>query len=280
MTHPDSPLQHLGAEGARLYYRDDGAGPAVVLIHGWLLDSTVWRGQVASWASRLRVLRPDRRGFGASTATPNLAEDARDVVRLLDHLGIRRAAVVGMSQAARIALHLADIQPGRVACLVLDGTPALASLPGSDWLQETPVAEYREQLAREGIQALRERLAGHPLMQLRTQEAATRALLAAMIGAYTGADLVAPPAPSIDVSAARLAQLDLPALVLNGALDTEQRLRVAATLAGLMPGAEPRLVPDAGHLACLDGRETYNAIVLEFLIRHLDRWAAAPGRHP
>lgn len=264
--------RYLDAGNVRLCYRDDGRGPALVLVHGWLLDSTMWTGQVVAWSARFRVLRLDRRGFGESSGSPDLAADAGDVLRLLDRLGIRRAAVLGMSQGARIALHLADTAPERVACLVLDGTPALASLPG-DRSSETPVEHYRSLLVEQGLDALHDELANHPLMQLRTRDSAARAMLDAMLQRYDGADLLVAPSASIDVAPGRLAQLEPPVLLLNGALDTPVRLRVAEALARLLPVAERQVLPSAGHLACLDARETYSAVVLEFLTRNLNRWA-------
>jgi pimeloyl-ACP methyl ester carboxylesterase len=266
------PCRFLDAGDARLCYRDDGSGPALVLVHGWLLDSTIWNAQVKAWAPRFRVLRLDRRGFGRSCGAPDLAADARDIVHLLDRLGIERAAILGMSQGARIALRLADTVPQRVACLVLDGTPAIAGLPG-DWPSETPVEHYRNLLLTQGIGALRDELATHPLMQLRARDAVARAMLDAMLERYDGADLLAAPHAPIDLAPGRLAQLSLPVLLLNGALDTPVRLHVAEALSRLLPAAERRVLPSAGHLACLDTRETYGAVVLEFLIRNQHRWA-------
>jgi len=262
----------LDAGDARLCYRDDGSGPALVLVHGWLLDSTIWAAQVTAWSGRLRVLRLDRRGFGESSGTPDLAADALDILRLLDGLGIERAAVLGMSQGARIALHLADTVPQRIACLVLDGPPAIAGLPG-DWPSETPLAQFRNLLLGQGIGALRDELASHPLMQLRSRDPAARAMLDAMLERYDGADLIAAPSASVDVAPGRLAQLRLPVLLLNGAVDTPVRLHVAEALSRLLPDAERQVLPSAGHLACLDARETYGAVVLEFLIRNQHRWA-------
>jgi len=262
----------LDAGDARLCYRDDGSGPALVLVHGWLLDSTIWAAHVTAWSPRFRVLRLDRRGFGESSGSPDLAADALDVVRLLDRLGIERAAILGMSQGARIALRLADTVPQRVACLVLDGTPAIDGLPG-DWPSETPVAHYLSLLLGQGIGALRDELATHPLMQLRTRDPATRAKLDAMLELYDGADLLAAPTASLEVTPGRLAHLSMPVLLLNGGLDTPVRLQVAEVLARLLPAAERRVLPSAGHLACLDARETYSAVVLEFLTRNLNHWA-------
>lgn len=272
MSSRPGTCRFLDAGDARLCYRDDGSGPALVLVHGWLLDSRVWTAHVAAWSPRFRVLRLDRRGFGESSGSPDLAADAGDVVRLLDRLGIERAAILGMSQGTRIALHLADVAPERVACLLLDGTPAIAGLPG-DWPSETPVAHYRDLLLGQGIGDLRDELATHPLMQLRTRDPAARAMLDAMLDRYDGADLLTAPTASIDVPPGRLAQLSPPVLLLNGALDTPVRRQVSEVLTRLLPNAERQVLPSAGHLACLDARETYGAVVLEFLNRNLHRWA-------
>jgi pimeloyl-ACP methyl ester carboxylesterase len=108
---------------------------------------------------------------------------------------------------------------------------------------------------------------------LRTRDRVARGMLDSMLDRYDGADLLAAPPASIDVAPGRLAQLQLPVLLLNGALDTPVRLHVAEALARLLTSAERQVLPSAGHLACLDARETYGAVVLEFLIRNQNRWA-------
>src|SRR5262245_7806954 len=94
--------RYVEINGARLRYRDEGHGDAIVLIHGWTLDLDMWEPQVGPLSSRFRVLRLDRRGFGLSSGEPGLADDAADVVALCKFLGIAHAAFVGMSQGARV----------------------------------------------------------------------------------------------------------------------------------------------------------------------------------
>ena len=113
------------------------------------------------------MIRWDRRGFGESAGTPNLAADITDALRLLQHLQVERMAVLGMSQGCRIALGIVESAPGRATCLVLDGAPPVDGLPDRPWQNETPVFEYRALLVERGIGALREVLAAHPLLQLR-----------------------------------------------------------------------------------------------------------------
>jgi pimeloyl-[acyl-carrier protein] methyl ester esterase len=267
----------------RLRYRDEGTGPAVLLVHGWLLNLTMWDELAQALSTQFRVIRWDRRGFGESAGTPNLAFDISDGLRLLQHLGVGPRAVLGMSQGCRIALSIAEAAPAMTTGLVLDGAPPLDGLPDRQWRNETPVFEYRALLVERGITALRELLAGHPLLQLTTTVPAMAARMRGMLERYAGADLLAlpaapPPGPAPAVSTDRFARLAVPALVLNGANDTEQRRRIGALLAELLPNATHALVPGSMHMACWDNPAAYNETVRAFLAANLNnRGPAAPG---
>lgn len=275
MKRTTSADRYLEATGeARLRYRDEGAGPAVLLVHGWLLDLTMWDSLAAELVSCFRVIRWDRRGFGESRGTPDLNMDAADAIHLLDRLGAERTAVVGMSQGCRIALNVVESAPHRARCLVLDGPAPLEGLPDRQWSHEIPLAEYRALLLDRGIDALRAELAMHPLLQLASNDAANRARLDSMLLRYQAADLLAPaPAAPMPVSADRFGRLRLPVLLLNGENDTEQRLRVGATLLESIPNAERGIVPGSRHMACWDNPGAYNEFVRSFLVRNLAHWA-------
>ena len=114
--------RELQVPGARLRYRDDGAGRAVVLVHGWTLDLDVWEPQ-AALAAELRIVRYDRRGFGLSGGRPSLEDDVGDLGALLAALGVVSPLLVGMSQGARVVLEFASRHPGIARGLLLDGPP-------------------------------------------------------------------------------------------------------------------------------------------------------------
>jgi pimeloyl-ACP methyl ester carboxylesterase len=279
-TTPDRYLEQAGQP--RLRYRDHGHGPAVLLVHGWLLDLTQWDELSDALASSFRVIRWDRRGFGESGGTPSLAADTADARRLLLHLGVERTAVVGMSQGCRIALSIVEADPGRASCVVLDGAPPLDGLPDRQWQNETPVFEYRDLLVERGIGVLRERLAMHPLLKLATNDPGMQARMRRMLERYQGADLLTLPAtppagPMAGVPTERFARLSLPALVLNGAGDTEQRKQIGALLATLLPQARHAMVAGSMHMACWDNPAAYNETVREFLATNTNRGPRAPG---
>jgi pimeloyl-ACP methyl ester carboxylesterase len=260
--------------GARLRYRDSGAGPPLLLIHGWAMDLEAWDDVAQELAAKHRVLRADRRAFGLSSGTQDLAADAADLVALLDHLQLARAGVLGMSQGARVALRIAMNHPDRVACLVVDGAPLLPGLPAQAWADETPLAAYRALLHSQGIAAVRGLLASHPLLRPRSADRATHAKVAAMLGRYRGSDLAGEATASTPVPDSANADLpvpSMPVLVLNGEYDSAQRLAVGAALAAAWPNARRRLVRRAGHLACLDEPRIYAGFVDEFVSSHRDQ---------
>src|SRR5476651_2094219 len=97
----------MPAPGARLRFRDEGHGFPIVFIHGWTLDLEMWNPQATALRDTFRIVRMDRRGFGASEGTGSLLCDVQDLANLLDYLGLERVALVGMSQGARVAISAA-----------------------------------------------------------------------------------------------------------------------------------------------------------------------------
>jgi len=265
----NSAHRELQVAGARLRYRDDGAGRAVVFVHGWTLDLDVWEPQ-AALAAEMRVLRYDRRGFGLSSGRPSTESDVADLRALLDALGVVSPLLIGMSQGARVVLEFAARHPGCARGLVLDGPPPLAATgePGAE-VPDLPMAAFRDVATRNGLEAFRRLWSAHPLTQLVSHDAQAHALLARILARYPGHDLLegAPAREAID--AAQLAQVRTPALIVNGEMDTEVRRRAGLALCATLADADHVLVRHAAHLPNLDAPHAYNQIMIEFARRHL-----------
>jgi 3-oxoadipate enol-lactonase len=108
--------------GITISYTDSGGdGPAVVLSHGYLMDSSMFDPQVAALTPEFRVITWDERGHGGTPATSPFSywDSASDVIGLLDHLGIEQAVLGGMSQGGFLSLRAALNAPGRVRALIL-----------------------------------------------------------------------------------------------------------------------------------------------------------------
>ena len=142
-----APDQFFISDDARLRYREAGTGETVVLLHGMgqSLDGWAADGVGDSLALGYRVIALDQRGHGRSSTFTDPARYgaamADDVVRLLDHLHVRRAHLVGHSMGALVAANVAARYPERVASAALVAPPlyadsAAAAAAVSPWIAD------------------------------------------------------------------------------------------------------------------------------------------------
>jgi 3-oxoadipate enol-lactonase len=260
--------RYLELRGARMRYRSSGAGPALVLIHGWALDLDMWEPLSEELGKSYRMIRFDRRGFGLSGGRPSLVQDASDLIALLEHLEVARFALLGMSQGARIALALAGAQPERVSALILDGPPFIDSPPPAASI-EIPYESYRTVAQTQGLDVFRREWRANPLTQLHGKSGAAQDILDLMLERYPGNDLTdAMPAARLLIDLRSITSGKFPTLILTGEHDVATRQESAQWLAARIPGSERRQIANAGHLSGLDNPSLYNHVVTDFLKRH------------
>jgi pimeloyl-ACP methyl ester carboxylesterase len=251
--------QFLSLDDARLRWRIEGSGPALLLLHGWALDLNSWDLVAPLLAQHFTVLRFDRRGFGLSEGTPDIHRNVDDLEAVLQAADVPHAAVLGMSQGARLAVHFALRHPARVHALILDGAPAVEAET------ELPLAQYRAHLHAGGAPALQAAVLAHPLMQLRgPTDGAMRAseALRATVARYRGLDLLH---PVHRATAPDLRGIKVPTLIINGGEDSVERRQAAQLLQQAITGARREELAGAGHLALLDEPRGYARVVTEFL---------------
>ena len=111
-------------EGGQLHVAHAGAGPPLLLLHGWPEFWLTWEPVMQRLAGQYHVIVPDLRGFGASdkpTGPFGPADHARDLVALLDHLGLAQAGIVGHDVGGAVMQALARAAPGRITGLFFFG---------------------------------------------------------------------------------------------------------------------------------------------------------------
>ena len=130
MTNSPSSLR---ANAEPISYRDVGAGPPLLLIHGSFSDgATTWGAQMKELCQQHRLIVVDRRGHGESRADPRpytIAGDATDVLQVADQTGEHEIHVGGHSYGGLVTLEVARIAPHRIASLHLIEPPYLSLLP-------------------------------------------------------------------------------------------------------------------------------------------------------
>ncbi len=250
-----------------------GEGPPVVLLHAGVTDSRLWEPQLHSFPQVHTVMRVDLPGFGNSPIETNPVSNRGSVRDAMDAEGIDRAALVGVSLGGNTALELALESPERVSALVLVG----AGLPDHEWSEEVMsfFAAEEEALERGDLDAavdanLRTWLAG-PRRSLEDIDRAQRELVGEMQKQAfrqqkghedVGMLRLEPPGSE------RLAEVNVPTLVLTGDEDVADIHRIAERLAAEIAGAERATIADAAHLPSLERPEQFDRIVLDFLARH------------
>jgi 3-oxoadipate enol-lactonase len=269
----------LERPGAQLVYETAGAGPAVVLVHGFGLDLRMWDPQAGDLAARFLVVRYDCRGFGASgpfdPAVPYT--HAGDLVALLDHLGAGQAVVAGLSFGGRVALQTALAAPDRVRGLVLLD----AVLDGVPWDRESEagLAEVARQVRAGGVPAGRVAWLAHPLFAAARQRPDLAASLADMVAGYPGQHWLGldPHRQVAPEPFDALEQVAVPTLVAVGDRDVPGFREMSAVLARRIPGAEYHVIAGAGHMANMEQPAAVNELLAGFTGRLPPSGSDAPA---
>jgi len=153
--------------GKPLYAVEDGAGRPIIMLHGGLADHRACLPMVSPLSARFRVITPDLRASGRSRDPRPLdwAQLAKDVGALMDHLGLRKAVVGGVSGGTGAAVRFALDHPERVAGLVVV-MPVYAGADQGLTEQQAAAFAMMERIGSrapaEGVQVLRELFAGLP----------------------------------------------------------------------------------------------------------------------
>ncbi|MDX2564842.1 alpha/beta hydrolase [Streptomyces sp. TX20-6-3] len=258
-----------------------GAGPVVLLVHGFPDSHRLWRHQIPALnAAGFRTVAPTLRGFGASDRPEggpeayHPAKHVGDLLELLARLEVDRFHVVGHDWGSGLAQGIAQVVPDRVASATLMSVGNLAAILAAGWeqrqrlwhlsmFQHEGLAE--EWLSREDFARLREMLDDHAeaeavLEPLRAPGGLTAALQIYRSGLSIETQLGVPPV---------LPPLSVPAMGVwstgDRFLGERQMVDTGEHVAG--PWRYER-VEDAGHWFPLDQPERVNDLLLSFLKEH------------
>ena len=250
------------------YVIEAGRGPAVVLLHAFPLNASMWAAQREALGERYRVLCPDQRGFGGTQLghdEPSLDEVADDVVAMLDARKVDTFVLGGLSMGGYVAMAILRRHPDRVGGLILADTKAAADPPEA--------AANRRRIADAVIEAgtsallLDEVLPKLTGTTTKEQRALVQGRVKALVErapAYAVAWAQRAMAARPD-SFETLAGVTVPTLVVVGEEDELSPLADAQAMADAVPGAKLVTIPNAGHLTAVEAPEEFNAAVLEFL---------------
>lgn len=270
------PLRKRNTARGIVSWREAGAGPALVLLHGIGNQSAAWVLQLEAFAPQFRVIAWDAPGYGESAALqaqlPAAADYAGSLAALLDVLEVSRAVLVGSSLGALMAGAFAARWPERVAGLMLLN-PAAGYGAAEPAEREAKLAARLARLQTLGPAGMARELS--PGMLSAAASAQARSLAAWCTerirpdGYRQAARMLASGRLAED-----LARYAGPALVVAGTADSVTPAAGCERLARVLPRGSFRLLQGAAHLSYLDVPAVVNAMLAEFAARCSEEAAA------
>lgn len=293
--HADAQSRFIEVDGVRVHYKDQGRGPAILLVHGTLGDLGDWDGWAAALSARHRVLRLDLPGFGLTgpVRSGNYSVDRHLslVDGLMDELGIEHFAIAGISYGGLVAFRYAATRTDRVTALILTNSAGIeAGRPGA--AAPTASAASAPGTAASAAAAPRRNIFYDPVVT--ADDVRSNLLHMVSDAAVITPQMVQRKLDYLNIlgrgeesAAGRnsyergnpqrvLAHVRAPALVLWGSGNRALETATADAFAAAMKNAcsvQRVLVPDGGHLLIVDQAARSAAAALEFL----DRAAAQRG---
>ena len=281
-------MPHALSDGTRLYYEEAGAGYPVLFIHEFAGDHLSWEPQLSYFARRYRCIAYNARGYPPSDVpergdTYSQVRAREDAIAVLDHLGIERAHIVGLSMGGFAALHVGLHHPARASALVVAGCGYGAPKDArADFKRETEAVA--ERFDREGVAPVAADYAlGPTRVQFQSKDprgwAAFRDRLMRHSARGAAGTLrgVQARRPSLYDLEDGLAALAVPTLLITGDED-EPCLDANLYLKRAMPAAGLLVIPKSGHTINLEEPAVFNRACAEFFAQvERGRW---PARDP
>jgi len=271
-------------------YDDAGSGPAVVLLHGYPFDRSMWREQIDFLSAHgYRVIAPDLRGFGETVAQTSVSESAgpshrlksmllkeadrsittmadmaHDVAALMDKLEIVDATICGLSMGGYVAFEFVHIFPARTRAMVLAGTRA----PADNEQEKQARAQQAEQPLAKGMGEVADATLARLLApRTLTENSAVVAQVREMI---LRADPRGAAAAQRGMAARRdyledLPGINVPVLIIVGRQDRIRPVTDAEFMHRGLSNSHLKIIEDAAHMTNVEQPDIFNHALISFL---------------
>jgi pimeloyl-ACP methyl ester carboxylesterase len=246
----------LNRDGVNIYYEVHGAGPAVLLTHGYSSTSQMWTGQIDTISKDHTLITWDMRGHGKSDYPEDFSAYSEeltvmDMAAILDAEGIDQAVIGGLSLGGYMSLGFHCEYPERVgALMIIDSGPGYKSDVGRDGWNANCEATAKS-FETEGLARLADKSPEMASSVHRSADGLAKAARGMMAQQDSHVILSLP-------------FIDKPTLVLVGA-DDEGFIAPADYMSVKIKGAQKVVIPEAGHASNIDQPEEFNSAVRSFL---------------
>ena len=260
-------MKRISVNGLQIAYESHGEGAPVVLVHGWGGARSVWALQVPELARRNRVIAVDLRGFGdsdrpAGEENYSFVHCAKDLVALLDALGLERAVFAGHSMGTVISLHTCLLFPERVRGLVLVG--GAVGWPPKGAVVGPQISQIVEKLQQMGVKAYLDAFA-HVWFAPGTDPELIRKFTADSYKMAPHAALAYIRLTSGFNMRDRLSEIAVPTLVIVGSEDGRNPVEESEYQNRHIHDAWLKIIKGAGHMVQVERPREFNHAMMAFL---------------
>jgi pimeloyl-ACP methyl ester carboxylesterase len=275
-------------DGINLHYEETGRGAPIVFVHEFAGDCRAWEPQLRHFGQSHRAIAYNARGYPPSDVPPDpkhysQARAVEDIIAVLDHLGIVRAHIVGLSMGGFATLHFGLRHPSRARSLTVAGC-GYGAEPERRAAFQAEAEATAAYLRRESMRDFAAKYGDGPTrVQFANKDprgfAQFRAMLAehSALGSANTQLGVQRARPSLYDLTQEMARLDVPTLILTGDEDWPC-LNPALLMKRTIPTAALAVMPNCGHTINLEDPDQFNRIVGDFLAQvEAGRW---PARDP
>lgn len=259
-TAQSGSLKSVQLDGFEMFYECHGTGPAVVFAHGAGGTHLSWWQQIPVFLEHFQCVTFDHRGFGRSRDVgdkPGQRAFVQDLLNLLDHLDIQKAALVGQSMGGWTALGFASSFPERVTALVMCDSPGGYTNSEVDRLMAAR-SEDREAFAKSFSEQEPELAFLYEGIRRSTGDRTSDDWSNLRRGLF-----------SAPVDASRVIENEIPTLFVVGEEDSIFPPELIEAVHRDIPGSELAIIPDAGHSVYFERPKVFNRLVKEFLKRYV-----------
>src|SRR5713226_5498668 len=275
-TTPEPTSGFAEVNGTRLYYEMAGEGYPLVLMHGGIMDNTMWDDQFETFAQHYHVIRFDLRGYGQSDLPvgPKPYSMRGDLRALLTFLGIDRANILGISMAGSIAIDFTLDSPAMVNALILVApgvngydSDSAQSEEEKAMFQEIEAAFESDDLERAVELETRAWVDGpnrtpeqvDPVVRKRAYNMNLQNNRRAVGIEWPATQKLTPPAFE------RLSEIRVPTLLIIGDGDVREQVTLVDVLETKITGARKAVIYGVAHLPNMERPAEFNQLVLDFL---------------
>lgn len=254
---------YFSYNNGKIFFELNGEGETIVFVHGFSLNCKMWNSQVSYFSKNYQVLTYDMRGFGRSTLPLSPYSYYDDLRALLEHLGITKVHLVGLSLGGEEALNFVLEYPEYVLSLTLVSS-SLGGYSGKvDW--DVRASEV-------GIEQVKQNWLDHVVFRSTKNYPQVQQKLKEMIDDYSGWHWLnsgyreRPRQSAIE----RLGEIEIPVQIVVGQLDLSYYHEIATILNQKIKGSQNLVFENSGHMLTMEQPDKFNK-TLELFLSSIDK---------